>query len=295
MGVESSIGTDRSHTVTIEGLHVISYRAILDVPRELISYLSKLLRHERRQRGTRKSTRKKTTWWQAVFGLVWFRDGGDITNLGRGFGLSRSSSYRYLHEVIDVLTEQAPDLKTALGHARSAGLPHLIMDGTLTSIDRVGEKKTSVKGKDIDAWYSGKTHTFAANLQALMTPCGFPIWVSDALPGSTHDVTAAREQVLATIRPYLKDMPVLADSGYEGAGLGVHVPVKQPADGRDLDVDTRTRNALLRALRCLGERGFALLEQRWRTLQHVSLSPSRVGDIAKAALVLTHVEHGKVA
>lgn len=273
---------------------MISYRAILDVPRELVSYLSKLLRHERRQRGTRKNTRKKTTWWQAVFGLVWFRNGGDIPNLGQGFGLSRSSSYRYLHEVIDVLTEQAPDLKTALDRAQSDGLPHLIMDGTLTSIDRVSEKKTSVKGREIDAWYSGKVHAFAANLQALMTPGGFPIWVSDALPGSTHDVTAAREQVLATIRPYLKDMPLLADSGYEGAGIGVHVPVKQPADGRDLDVDTRTRNALLRSLRCLGERGFALLEQRWRTLQHVSLSPSRVGDLAKAALVLTHVEHGKI-
>ncbi|MGW4795968.1 transposase family protein [Nonomuraea sp. NPDC004297] len=58
-----------------------------------------------------------------------------------------------------------------------------------------------------------------------------PIWISDAMPGSTHDVTAAREQVLATIRPYLKDMPVLADTGYEGAGIGVHVPVKQPAEG----------------------------------------------------------------
>jgi hypothetical protein len=32
-------------------------------------------------------------------------------------------------------------------------------------------------------------------------------------------------------------------------------------------VDNRTYNALLRALRCLGERGFALLTQRWKTLQ----------------------------
>ncbi|MEV1166984.1 transposase family protein [Nonomuraea sp. NPDC049784] len=125
------------------------------------------------------------------------------------------------------------------------------MDGTLTRIDRIGEKKTSVKGQEIDAWYSGKARAFAANLQGLMTPGGFPIWISDALPGSTYDITAAREQVLATIRPYLKDMPLLADSGYEGAGAGVHVPVKQPADGQELDVDTRTRNALLRSLRCL--------------------------------------------
>ena len=57
-------------------------------------------------------------------------------------------------------------------------------------------------------------------------------------------------------------LPTLADPGYDGAGIGVHIPVRQPADGRDLDINTRTPNALLRSLRslrCLGERGFALL------------------------------------
>ncbi|MGP3955705.1 transposase family protein [Nonomuraea sp. 3N208] len=58
-----------------------------------------------------------------------------------------------------------------------------------------------------------------------------------------------------------------------------------------LSPDNRTYNRLLRALRCLGERGFALLKGRWRTLQHVTLSPGRIGDIARAALVLTHFEH----
>ena len=57
----------------------------------------------------------------------------------------------------------------------------------------------------------------------------------------------------------------------------------------------RTRNMLLRSLRCLGERGFALLTQRWRTLQHVTVSPSKIGKIAQAALVLTHFEHSYLA
>ena len=92
------------------------------------------------------------------------------------------------------------------------------------------------------------------------------------LPGSTHDLTAAREHVLSGARPYLKDLPFLADSGYEGAGAGVHVPVKKPARG-ELDPDTKTRDALLRSLRYQGERGFALMSQRWRTLQRVMLSP----------------------
>ena len=87
-------------------------------------------------------------------------------------------------------------------------------------------------------------------------------------------------------------LPTLADPGYDGAGIGVHIPVRQPADGRDLDINTRTHNALLRSLRCPGERGFALLTGRWRTLQHITASPSKISDIARAALVLTHFEYG---
>jgi hypothetical protein len=56
----------------------------------------------------------------------------------------------------------------------------------------------------------------------------------------------------------LKDLPLLADSRYEGAGAGVHVPVKKPAGGGELDLDAKKRNALLRSLRYQGERGFAL-------------------------------------
>ena len=64
--------------------------------------------------------------------------------------------------------------------------------------------------------------------------------------------------------------------------------------GRDLDINTRTRNAIQRSLHRLSERGFALITQRWRTLQHVTASPSKIGDIARAALVLTHLEHGHI-
>jgi hypothetical protein len=33
------------------------------------------------------------------------------------------------------------------------------------------------------------------------------------------------------------------------------------------------------------------MSQRWRAIQHVSLSPTTIGDIAKSALVLTQFEH----
>lgn len=35
-------------------------------------------------------------------------------------------------------------------------------------------------------------------------------------------------------------MPTLADSSYEGAGIGILIPVKKPAGNQDFDIDTRT-------------------------------------------------------
>ena len=95
-------------------------------------------------------------------------------------------------------------------------------------------------------------------------------------------------------RPYLKKVPILADSGYEGAGAGVLVPVKKPRNG-ELDINTKTRNMLLRGARYQGERAFALTSQRRRAIRHVSADPSRIGDIAKSVLVLTQFEHKMIS
>jgi DDE superfamily endonuclease len=270
---------------------VVSYRVMLDVPLQLAAFVAELLAAHRSEIGTRNGTRALSCWKQAVFALAWFRDRPDVARLGKGFGISQATAYRYLEEAITVLAGQAPDLRAALDEAKEQGLPYLILDGKVVASDRLKEKTISRKGREIDRWYSGKAHGFGGNIQALFTPRGIPLWVSPVLPGGVHDITAARQHLLAILRPFLKDLPVLADSGYEGAGHGVHVPVRKPAGGRELDPDTRTRNALLRSLRCLGERGFALMSQRWQTLQRVMLSPGKIGEIAQAALVLVLFEH----
>jgi hypothetical protein len=264
---------------------------MLDVPVQLVAFVAGLLAAHRREIGTRRGTRALTCHKQAVFALAWFRDRPDVARLGKGSGISQATAYRYLDEVITVLAARAPGLREALERAVAQGLPYLILDGKVVAADRLHEKTISRKGREIDRWYSGKTHGFGGNIQALAAPRGIPLWVSGVLPGGVHDLTAAREQVLEVLRPYLKNLPVLADSGYEGAGHGIHVPVKKPAGGRELDIGTRTRNALLRSLRCLGERGFALMTQRWQALQRVMLSPGKIGDIAKAVLVLVQFEH----
>jgi hypothetical protein len=271
---------------------VIAYRATLDVPRELAQFTAKLLAAERRRRGTPRGSRALTCFWQAVLGLRWFRDRTAPDALARDHGISRATAYRYLDEVIAVLAQEAPELSEALERARDEGLPHVILDGKIIEADRCREKTISVKGEVIDLWYSGKAHAHGGNVQAVFNPRGFPLWVSVAEPGSVHDITAARRHALPGLyRAAAAGLPALADPGYDGAGIGIHIPVKQPADGRELDIDTRTRNAIQRSLRCLGERGFALLTGHWRALQHVTASPSKIGSIARAALVLTHFEY----
>jgi DDE superfamily endonuclease len=194
------------------------YPVILDFPLPQVVFVSRLLADHRREIGTRNGTRALTCWKRAVFALAWFRDRPDIRRMGQGPGISQPTAYRYKDEAAEVLAAKAPTLHEALEKAVEQGLPYLILDGTLISSDRCADKKTSRKGKEIDKWYSGKAHRPAGNVQALAAPGGVPLWVSDVLRGSTHDLTAARELVLPEARPYLKDLPVLADSGHEGAG-----------------------------------------------------------------------------
>jgi hypothetical protein len=273
---------------------VIAYRAMLDVPKELVRYVSRLLAAERRTRRTRKGTRALTCWYQALMILVWFRKNEDKTLLGAGFGVSRATAYRYVAEGIKVLTAQAPDLHEALRRVADDGWSHVILDGKLFPTDRLAETTTSVKGDTIDAWYSGKHRQPGANIQAIIRPDGLPVWTSDAAPGHLHDWTCAQLHDIPGALYWAASqlhLPTLADTGYDGAGHGIHVPYKQPADGAQLAPDNRAYNALLRSLRCQGERGFAILTGRWRALRHTTASPRKVGDHVRAGLVLTHFEY----
>jgi hypothetical protein len=271
---------------------LITYRATLDVPMELLRFVTRLLTLERRERGTPAGSRALTCREQAILVLRRFRDRTRVEQLGRDHGVSRATAYRYVDEGTGVLAAQAPDLREALGRARKEGTPFVILDGKLFSTDRLAEQVTSVKGKEIDAWYSGKHHRPGGNVQAVMRPDGLPLWASGAEPGHVHDITAARASALpALYRAAALGMPTLADSGYEGAGIGIHVPVKNPGGNQELAPGDRTRNTLLRGLRFQGERGFSLLTQRWTVLQHTTASPRQLTQLVRAALVLTQSEH----
>jgi hypothetical protein len=215
---------------------VIAYRATLDVPRELVLFVAKLLAAERRRRGTPKGSRALTCFWEAVLGLRWFRDRTGPEALARDHGISRATAYRYRDEVIEVLADQAPDLHQALERAKDEGFSHVILDGTVIPRDRCKEPAVSVKGEVIDLWYSGKAHTHGGNIQAVTAPGGLPLWVSDAEPGSVHDLTAARACALpALYHAAATGLPALADPGYEGAGIGILIPINSlPAGGNSI-------------------------------------------------------------
>jgi hypothetical protein len=264
---------------------LVTYAATLDVPRHVVEYLSRLLAAHRRRIGTPKGSRALGPFRQAVLVLRWFREHGCVHCLARDAGVSQATGYRYLNEGIDVLADRAPDLHQVLVRCRREGMSHVILDGMLITCDRVA----GVTEEGNDLWYSGKHKEFGGNIQFLAAPDGTPLWVSDVEPGTVNDIVAARLHALpALYKAAAHGLPTLADSGYEGAGIGVHTPVKKrPGSSHDaLDVDNRTYNQLLRGVRGLGERAAAELKERWRALKHITLSPNRIGRVVQAALVL---------
>jgi hypothetical protein len=276
---------------------VIAYRAMLDVPRELVREVARLLRAERRARGPRKDTRALTCWYRALLMLAWYRNQGDIALVGAGFGVSRATAYRYRDEVVDVLAAVGPGPARRPGAGRRTGL--VTRDRRREGVPYRPLRRDNYQheGGDDQRLVLREHRAPGGNIQAIMRPDGLPIWVSQVLPGHLHDITCARAGgVLGALYRSASQLrlPAPADSGYDGAGHSIRTPIKQPTRGQVLAPDNRAYNMLLRATRCLGERGFALLTGRWRALRRITASPSRIGDYVKAALVLTLIEQTRL-
>ncbi|SCF72153.1 transposase family protein [Streptomyces sp. Cmuel-A718b] len=262
---------------------MVTCAATLDVPRHIVVYRSRLLAGHRRRLNTPRGSRALGRFRQAVLVLRWFRERSCVHCLARDAGVSQATGYRYPHEGVEVLAAQAPDLHGVLDRCRGEEMIHVILDGMLVESDRV----TGTRDNGNDLWFSQKHKSFGGNIQFLSAPDGTTPWVSDAEPGSTPDITAARLYLLPALYKAAADgMPALADMGYIGAGIGIPVRRRKGKPERALDVDTRTTNALIRDLRARGERAAAALRERWRTFKHITVSPCRIGDITRAALVL---------
>jgi len=110
----------------------------------------------------------------------------------------------------------------------------------------------AAQAPDLPLRFSQKHKSFGGSIQLLAAPDGTPSWVSDVEPGSTPDITAARIHVLPALYKAAADgLPTLADKGYIGAGIGIHVPARRPKGRSEtaLDRGTRATNALIRHVR----------------------------------------------
>ena len=100
---------------------MITYSATLDVPAETATLLTELLVADRLRRGTGVGSRVASARDQAVLVLRWFRADAGLKVLAADTGISLATGYRYLHEGIDVLAAQAPDLHSVLERGKAAG------------------------------------------------------------------------------------------------------------------------------------------------------------------------------
>lgn len=95
---------------------------------------------------------------QAVLILGWFRDRACVHCLARDTGISQATGYRYLHEGINVLAGQPPNLHDVLDRCRREGMTHVVLDGTLIGLRRrAGLRANYPQGRQADHGRRGRT------------------------------------------------------------------------------------------------------------------------------------------
>ncbi len=117
----------------------------------------------------------------------------------------------------------------------------------------------------------------------MVDPAGRLLWISPALPGRTHDLSAARTHRIIRICER-QSVPLLADRAYIGAGSWVTRPVRR-LPHQDLTATQRTVNRALSAARAPVERSVARLKS-WRIFRRARCSPNHMTVVTKAVLTL---------
>ena len=248
---------------------MLFYRAALPLSAQTLSYVTGIIRRHRNKIGS--CWRRLNPGRQALLVLVHLRNGEPFAELAAGFGVGTATAWRYVRETTTLLAARAPKLRNALTAARKAGHAFVVIDGTLIPIDRLAADRP---------FYSGKHRRHGMNLQVIATPGGDIVWVSGALPGAVHDLTAAR--IWGIIRELAASgLVVLADKAYHGAGDHVLTPYR----GRNKPASQKTANRAHAQLRSPGERANAQLKT-WHILRKLRCCPWRAGQLAKAIHLL---------
>ena len=250
---------------------MLFYRKRVHASRLTRSWLALLIKDHRRRIGSRH--RKIDDREQALLVLVYLLEGETYQDLAASFGIGTTTAWRYVQEGITLAARYAPSLNQAT--ALAAKLGFACLDGTLIAIDRVADDRP---------YYSGKHKHHGVNVQVIAGPKGEVLWVSAALPGSTHDLTAARaHRILDALEA--AGLTVLADKGYIGAGGALIVPVK----GKNLTDDRLELNRAHAALRGPAERANAQLKQ-FKILTKLRCSPTKATQTVRAVHAIHLIE-----
>ncbi len=261
-----------------------SYPAGMSVSNRSLIMLADALRQRRAEWGTK--WRRLPAGRQALLVVAHLRKGETYADLARGFAIGTTTVYRYLREGLQVLAALAPTLDQAI--AVAGGEAFVVLDGTLLRIDRVG-----MTGGHDRAYYSGKHKAHGVNVQVLADPAGRLVWASPALPGSRHDIAAAREHdipdALAKGRDHRGRRHRLPGRRPGGAGAAAPPPLDPDTDRyRRLSDNQKAVNTAHARQRGPGERANAQLKS-WKVLRKIRCSPSRATVLVQAvqALILT--------
>ncbi|MFI6339934.1 transposase family protein [Streptomyces sp. NPDC050535] len=248
---------------------MLDYSSSIDLSSRTLQFLTGQLAARRAKIGTR--WRRLAVGRQALLALAHLRCGDTYAQLAAGCDIGIATVYRYIREAAEALAALTPSLAEAMRTIREKAF--VILDGTLLPIDRIAADSP---------YHSGKHKRHGMNIQVLADPFGRLLWASPALPGSTHDLTAARHHGIidALTEAGLK---CWADKAYQGAGGPVRVPFR----GRRLKEWKRRHNTSHAKIRCVGERAMATLKG-WRLLRKLRCSTNRITDMVKAVLVLHH-------
>ncbi|GIF01668.1 transposase family protein [Paractinoplanes rishiriensis] len=255
---------------------MLSYPAAIPLSTRSLHHLGGLIRAHRDQRRSR--WRRLDPGRQALLALAHLRNGDTLTRLAAGFEISVTTAWRYVREAIDLLAATADDLDTLMTRIRL--LAYAILDGTLIPIDRVADQKP---------YYSGKHRRHGMNVQVIADPAGRLIWASAALPGSIHDLTAARTHHIIDALTRTK-MMTFADKAYQGARGSIRTPFKRHRYRPKLSAWQKKVNRAHARTRAIGERANATIKT-WKILTKLRCSPHRATPIVQAILVLHHVEN----